>query len=204
MPRQRRCAPPGCAYHVVNRGNDRRKIFRSDHDYEAFLRLMLRGKSRAPVQLYGVCLMPNHFHALIEPASEGALSAYFQWVLGRYAADFRSLTNTVGHGHVFQRRFWSHGVDDALHFLRVLRYIEANPSRASLVRSAEAWPWSSAALRPLPGQPVLDPLPFPLPTEWAALVNAPQSPGELEDIRHPEPRGRPVRGGASDGSEDPA
>jgi putative transposase len=177
---------------VINRGNERRCIFREDTDYERFLHLLASAKSRYPVRVYGVCLMPNHFHALIQPTCEGALSAYLQWVLGRYACDLRSLTGTTGLGHVFQRRFWSDPILDERHFLSVLRYIEANPVRARLVERAESWPWGSLALRDVTPQPVLDPLLIALPLEWTALVNRVQPPAELAALRNPEKRGRPV------------
>ena len=76
-------------------------------------------------------------HLLLEPKTDEALSAYMQWVTGCYSCYLRTRTETVGHGHVFQRRFWSVGVEDMLHFLMVLRYIEANPLRAKLVDRAE-------------------------------------------------------------------
>ena len=120
---------------------------------------------------------------------DGAISGYLQWVLGIYASEFRARTKTLGHGHVFQRRFWSDPMTDFLHFLMVLRYIEANPYRASLVARAEDWPWSSIVLRKMNDR-LLDPLPFALPDAWSALVNTRQPSVELKDIRFPKPRGR--------------
>jgi len=137
--------------------------------------------------------MPNHFHALICPETEGALSSYLQWVQARYACDLRALTRTVGQGHIFQRRFWSDGIEDARHFFAVLRYIEANPVRAQLVSCAEEWMWSSMALRTIDVDQVLDPLPYQLPEQWVDVVNAIQPLTEIEHIRNPEERGRPAR-----------
>ena len=196
MPRKRRFAPTGYPFHVINRGNDRRKIFFEDADYEAFIHLLARGKQRYPVKLYALCAMPNHFHAVLEPEAERALSAYLQWVQGRYACDLRSLTRTTGHGHVFQRRFWSDGIDDAQHFLSVVRYVEANPVRAGLVSSADEWSWSSMALRTYEDESLLDPLPFVLPDNWLGIVNEGQPLTEIKAIRRPEGRGRPKRGNA--------
>jgi len=192
-PRTRRFAPIDFAHHVINRGNERRRIFFADRDYETFLRLMWYAKERHPVEVFGVCLMPNHFHALMRPRAAGALSAYWQWVLGCYACDLRSTTNTLGYGHVFQRRFWNRGIEDRRHFLAVLRYIEANPVRAGLTNRAEQWRWGSAALRHTSRGFLLDPLPFVLPDDWIEIVNSPQPFADLDAIRNPEPRGRPVK-----------
>jgi putative transposase len=174
----------------VNRGNDRRRIFFEGTDYERFLRLMLAAKRRYPVKLFGLCLMPNHFHALIQPERDGALSAYVQWVLARYSCYLRSQTGTLGYGHVFQRRFWNAGIEDTLHFLTVLRYIEANPVRAGLVTDATLWPWSSAALRSTGRGQLLDALPVVLPASWSAIVNSAEPRDDLDRICPLEPHRR--------------
>lgn len=195
MPRQNRFCPPHACYHVVNRGNDRRVIFREDADYQAFLTLLAAGQQIAPVQIFGYCLMPNHFHLLVKPATDTALSSYMEWVTGRYACHVRHQTRTRGHGHVFQRRFWSVPVEGRLAFLSVLRYIEANPSRANLTATAETWPWSSLAERCRSGRGLAGALPHALPSNWVTLVNLRQAEGVLTLIRQsllPKP-GRPRR-----------
>jgi REP-associated tyrosine transposase len=190
MARKRRCAVTGHPHHVVNRGNDRRRLFFSDADYDRFLRLMVAGKSRYPVKVYGVAIMPNHFHAMVVPERDAALSGYLQWVAGSYAADLRARTNTSGHGHVFQRRFWSDPILEDRHFLSVLRYIEANPREGQLVTRCEEWPWSSAALRLRPEHPLLDPLPIALPRDWHIMLELPQPAKEVEAIRRALRRNR--------------
>lgn len=183
MARRPRRAVTGYPHHVVNRGNDRRQLFFTDADYERFLHLMVVGKSRYPVKVYGVAIMPNHFHAMVVPDADAALSGYLQWVAGSYASHLRARTNTVGHGHVFQRRFWSDAILEDGHFLSVLRYIEANPRAGQLVNRSEEWPWSSVALRARYEHPLLDPLPVALPREWHIILDLPQPAKEVEAIR---------------------
>jgi putative transposase len=161
----------GWTYHVTNRGNERRTLFAEDDHYLTFLRLLTIGKRRCPIKIYGVCAMPNHFHALARSEAPGALSTYFHWVEGCYSRDVRTRTRTAGYGHVFQSRFWSDGIQDTCHFLNVLRYIEANPVEARLVSRAEDWRWSSLSMRSREARQLLDPLPFTLPENWSALVN---------------------------------
>ena len=153
-------------------------MFYEAADYENFLRLLNLGKDRCKVKVFGLCVMPNHFHALIKPEEDLGLSAYLQWVQGCYARDLRAHTRTLGNGHVFQRRFWSGAIEDRHHFLTVLRYIEANPVAGHLVGTAESWPWSSLTLRHDPESLLLDPLPISLPVEWSSLVN--DQPGPCE------------------------
>jgi putative transposase len=183
MARKPRRAVTGYPHHVVNRGNDRRRLFFTEADYESFLHLMVVGKSRYPVRVYGVAIMPNHFHAMVVPEADAALSGYLQWVSGSYASHLRARTNTSGHGHVFQRRFWSDALLEHRHLLSVLRYIEANPRAGQLVNRCEEWPWSSVALRMRPEHPLLDPLPIALPLDWHTILNLPQPAKEVEAIR---------------------
>lgn len=195
MARKNRFAAPGLAYHVVNRGNDRKIVFRQNLDYIAFIELLAEGARRFDVFVYGYCMMPNHFHLLIEPCVEGALSAFMERVTGRYACAFRRQTDTVGHGHVFQRRFWNAAIYDDLTFVSVLRYIEANPVRASLVPEADLWPWSSFPDRVVSARKILCPLPLALPPHWSELVNVRQSEEVLSKIRSKLTRtaGRPKK-----------
>jgi putative transposase len=183
MARRNRFAAPGLAYHIVNRGNDRKTVFRQDFDYITFIELLAGGARTFEVSIFGYCLMPNHFHLLVEPRVEGALSAFMERVTGRYACAFRRQTGTVGHGHVFQRRFWNAAIYDDLAFLSVLRYIEANPVRASLASEADLWPWTSFTDRATRARKILSPLPLPLPRHWSELVNAKQSEPTLGWIR---------------------
>jgi putative transposase len=195
MARKNRFAAPGLPYHVVNRGNDRKIVFRQGFDYIAFMELLAEGVRRFDVSVFGYCLMPNHFHLLIEPRSEGALSAFMQSVTGRYACTLRQQTRTVGHGHVFQRRFWNAAIYDDLWFVAVLRYIEANPLRAALVPAADLWPWSSFTDRAAGARKILSPLPLVLSPRWPELVTAAQSAGALDQIRSELTRtaGRPKK-----------
>ena len=191
--RSNRFAPPGKPYHVVNRGNDRRAVFLEPTHYQMFMRLMRAGTRRFPVVLHGYCAMPNHFHLIVEPTENDALSEYMQWVTGCYSCYFRARTKTVGHGHVFQRRFWSAPIHDDRHFLMVLRYVEANALRANLVQRAEDWEWSSLADR-LKGKFRSDRWQL-LPPDWCRLVNLIQRADVLERLRKEitPKRGRPAK-----------
>ena len=148
-----------------------------------FIELLADGGRQFAVKTYGFCLMPNHFHLLLEPLKEDELSAFMQWVTCRYACHFRTQTETLGHGHVFQRRFWSAPARDEEAFLAILRYIEANPVRSRNSEEADLWPWSSYVARRDGGRRILAPLPMALPSNWPELVNHQQDPQTVSKIR---------------------
>jgi REP-associated tyrosine transposase len=191
MPRPCRYAPAGFTFHVINRGVERRQLFFEDGDYNRFLGLMRAGKDHAPVKVYSFCTMRNHFHAMIEPETDTALSEYMHWVTGTFASDLRIRTHTRGLGHVFQQRFWSCPIEDMKHFFVVWRYVEANARRAGLVDRAEDWRWGSLYSRRVGDTSLLDHPPYEMPKDWAALVNARMFQRELALARVRPRRGRP-------------
>jgi putative transposase len=190
MARRNRCAPAGTPHHVVNRGNDRREVFLQAADYKTFVRLLYEGTGRFGTEVHAHCLMPNHFHLVLEPKRDDELSAYMQWVTGRYSCYIRARTRTVGYGHVFQRRFWNAPISDDLHFLTVLRYVEGNPLRSGMVRRAEEWAWSSLRAR-LQGRHPSSRSRL-VPPDWCAVVNLVQPVEVLDRLRH-EIASRPGR-----------
>lgn len=65
MPRPPRLQFPGAVYHVTTRGNERKAIFRDDHDREDFLAQVRHYRDRFGFRLIAYCLMTNHVHLAI-------------------------------------------------------------------------------------------------------------------------------------------
>jgi putative transposase len=74
MPRPLRPIEEGLIYHVINRGNNRQKVFRKQADFAAFLKALGDLKERKPFELFGYCLLDNHFHLLIRPQQGTTIS----------------------------------------------------------------------------------------------------------------------------------
>ena len=96
MARKPRIELGGGLYHIISRGNNRRKIFRSDSDYLRFLEILEQQKSKLPFYLYAYCLMPNHFHLLIEMRDD-SISRIMQRVLTIYSQFHNRKYKKVGH-----------------------------------------------------------------------------------------------------------
>lgn len=140
MPRPLRPIADGLVYHVVARGNNRQDVFFDDGDYLAFLKAVGDLKERKRFELYGYCLMGNHFHLLLRP-TESSVSRIMQSLLVSHTQRYHRFHH--GGGHVWQGRFKSPVIQDDDHLLAVLRYIEANPLGAHLVDGAGDYRWSS-------------------------------------------------------------
>ena len=66
MARPLRIEFPGALYHVTSRGNAREPIFFGDVDRESFLRILGDAIQRCHWVCHAYCLMPNHYHLLVE------------------------------------------------------------------------------------------------------------------------------------------
>lgn len=198
MPRPLRPIDDGLIYHVINRGNNRQDVFHKEEDFQAFLGALAELKIRKPFELYGYCLMSNHFHLLMRP-TEGSISRIVQSLLvshtQRYHKHYRS------GGHVWQGRFKSPVIQDDEHLLTVLRYIEANPLRAHLVRRAEQYRWSSFGfhgageaddlLDRLRNYEEISPYPRIRQRKWAETVHRPVEEAVLTRLRRSTAAGLP-------------
>lgn len=184
MTRPRLQFPANTVLHVVNRGNERRELFTADHDYRRFLRLVEDTQEWVPLRLLAYSLMPNHWHLVAWTTSARALSQFMHRLCGRHAAELRTRTATVGNGHVYQGRYRAFAVRSALHYFRVMRYVEANPLRAGLVSRAEDWEWSSLHERLGERRLICDgPERLPDLDQWLDEVNRPMTPEEVAQAR---------------------
>jgi REP element-mobilizing transposase RayT len=140
MARPLRIAPPGGIFHVTARGNRRQEIFFDDRDRLRFLEMFGTAVSRHDWRCHAYCLMPNHFHLMIETPA-GDISAGMQRLNGGYAQWFNRRHEFDG--HLFQSRFYSVLLESNWHLLELSRYIVLNPVRARLCRDPAEWRWSS-------------------------------------------------------------
>ncbi|MGD0463049.1 MAG: transposase [Tepidisphaeraceae bacterium] len=191
MPRTARAAIGGVVYHVLNRGNGRMGIFRKPGEFDAFVELMIDAKRRADIEIFGFCLMPNHWHLVLRPRRGGDLAAYLSWLTNthvkRYRAHYRGTS-----GHLYQGRYKSFPVEKDAYLLTLLRYLEANPRRATLVRRAQDWRWSSLGCEDKLSKKLLDDWPVDRPRNWPSLVNEPIASADKDRLKLSFERGRPL------------
>ncbi|MGC8560243.1 MAG: transposase [Phycisphaerae bacterium] len=181
----------GVIYHVTNRGNGRMKIFRKPGDYLSFVELLIAGKQRVPMDVFGFCLMPNHWHLVLRPRGGDDLAAYLSWVSNTHVKRFR-VDYPQTSGHLYQGRYKSFPVESSRYLVGLLRYVEANPLRAELVKHAEDWPWSSLGGDKRLVAELLSPWPVDRPRNWRALVNRPMDKPERERLLTSFKRGCPL------------
>ena len=194
MARLARIIVPDLPHHVTQRGNRRQALFVEAGDYALYRDLLAERCKANAVACWAYCLMPNHVHLILAPATIEGLSRAVGEAHRRYTAFFNARARVTG--HLFQGRFASVAMDER-HCLNAVRYLALNPIRAGLADTPRGWPHSSVAAH-LAGRddalasvaPVLAMAP-----RFADLLAAPT--GEDQPLESFEPRGangRPLGG----------
>lgn len=145
MARKLRVEYPGAIYHVMNRGDHRELIFKAEFDRQRFLETLGRACEKTDWQVHAYCLMPNHFHLVIETPQPN-LVAGMKWLLGTYTGWFNRRHRLSG--HLFSGRYKALPVDGSGNgYLRtVCDYVHLNPARARLIQPEaplRTFRWSS-------------------------------------------------------------
>lgn len=59
--------------HVINRANERTRIFNTEKDYRLFDELLTGAKEGTDMGILAYCIMPNHWHLLLYPHTDSVL-----------------------------------------------------------------------------------------------------------------------------------
>jgi len=108
MPRRDLTFQPDHYYHLYNRGNDRNLIFFERENYLHFLRLMRRHLIEQTLDLLAYCLMPNHYHLLVQCKTD-EVSGAMQRLSMAYTKAMNRRYQRVG--VLFQGQFQAIAVD---------------------------------------------------------------------------------------------
>lgn len=131
---------PGNIYHIYNRGNNKQRVFLQDENYDFFLRQLNSYFKPARVNLLVYCLMPNHYHLLVELSKPAGFSNLMRSFTTSYVKSFNKWNNRVG--HLFQQEFQPKLIDTDEYLAHVCRYIHLNPLQANLVQNPREWKYS--------------------------------------------------------------
>ncbi|XPS88920.1 transposase, IS200-like [Desulfosarcina variabilis str. Montpellier] len=141
MPRKARIDAAGALHHVIIRGIERRKIFRSDFDRKNFLNRMPVLVSETSTNCFAWAMLDNHVHLLLRTGS-APISVFMSRLLTGYAGWFNRKYKR--HGQLFQNRYKSILCQEDPYLRELVRYIHLNPLRAGLVddiKALDAYPW---------------------------------------------------------------
>ena len=139
MPRRPRHLLGDGVFHVTARGVDGTPIVLDDHDALRFLRLLVQAARLEQWFCHTLCLMTNHYHAVVETRLEH-LSAGVHRLNGSYAQRFNQRHGRTG--HLFGDRYSARVIEDEDYLRVACEYVLNNPVRAGLCAQATEWRWS--------------------------------------------------------------
>jgi len=128
MARPKRIDLPFSLYHVLSRTNSGDIAFRDEKDQNKFLEYLARYVLLFNYRVHAWCLMPTHFHLLLESAQIPRLSEFMRRLLTAYTVYYNRRHKR--HGHLFQGRFKSYIVEKADYLIPLSRYIHLNPGES--------------------------------------------------------------------------
>ncbi|RCX21057.1 REP element-mobilizing transposase RayT [Anaerobacterium chartisolvens] len=139
MPRYSRVLSETKIYHIMLRGNNRRKIFADDEDKDKIISTLHEKKRDGGFLIYAYCVMDNHIHLVIKQESD-CLSRIVKRIGISYAYYFNKKYRHTG--HVFHDRFRSETVENSRYLLALIRHLHQNPLKAG-ISTMEEYKWSS-------------------------------------------------------------
>lgn len=128
MSRPLRVQYPGALYHVTNRGNERKAIFKDDFDRREFLKILSQSIATYGAVLHGFVLMENHYHFLVQTPL-GNLGQFMRHFNITYTSHYNRRHKRVG--HLFQGRYKSFLIELDAYLSKVSRYIHLNPVKVA-------------------------------------------------------------------------
>lgn len=163
----------GEIYHIYNRGVDKRTVFLENADYARFIHDLYEFNNNKPlrrwhsmsevglltldrmVELLAFCLMPNHYHLLIQEVQEGGITEFMRKLGTGYTNYFNQKHQRSG--ALFQGKYKVVRVSEDRYLRYLPYYIHLNPldliapewrdgeiaDTAKAERFLESYRWSS-------------------------------------------------------------
>lgn len=162
----------GQFYHIFNRGVARQPIFLSKKDYEQFilalsyyrfknvpvklsrfkelsieerdkLMLKLNEGDNNLIKIICYCLMPNHFHFLVQQNQDNGVATFMAKFANSYTKYFN--TKQERNGPILQGVYKAVLIDTDEQLIHLSRYIHINPVVSRLITNEQlfTYPWSS-------------------------------------------------------------
>lgn len=173
MPYRKEPIVTGQFYHVCNRGIDKRSTFTDKREYKRAMEIVsfyhfshlplklsryltlpnsdqiqimkdLIGVNKKVVSIVSFCLMPNHFHFLLQQMEDSGVSKFLSQLQNSYTRYFNTKHERIG--PLFLDQFKAVRIETDEQLLHVCRYIHLNPYTSYVVKSLidlESYPWSS-------------------------------------------------------------
>jgi putative transposase len=160
----------GKYYHIFNRSIAKYEIFKKEDDCTRFVQILdlykfvdfqykfsnfsdlditnqkniinnLIKNRNMHVKIFAYCIMPTHFHLILQQQKNNGISKYMAKSLNSYSRFFN--TRYQRKGPLWEGKFKSILIDNDEQLLHLTRYIHLNPVSANIIEKTEDWKFSS-------------------------------------------------------------
>jgi REP element-mobilizing transposase RayT len=131
----------GTYYHLYNRGNQRKEIFKDEKDRIFYLRRLAEASNKYDFAIISYCLMPNHVHLVVRQDGDCPPARFISAIHTSYVIVFNRKYKAVG--HLFQGRFRQKIIESDEYMQSLIAYVHLNPVRAGLCDFPKDYRWSS-------------------------------------------------------------
>lgn len=164
MPRKIVPLITGETYHIYNRGVDKRPVFLNKQNYLRFYTSLNYFNTKKPinsirdiakdveitsadklVQIKAYCLLPNHYHLLLEQLTDGGISEFMKRVGGGYTLYFNEKKKRSG--ALFQGTYKRVHVNTDEYYNYLFAYINENHSVHNINEVQQIYTTSSVHFR---------------------------------------------------------
>ena len=141
MPRAPRYSLADQPHHVIQRGNNRTMMFKTEDDFRFYYESLRSATTRFDCQVHAYVFMTNHVHLLMTPVDAHGIGRAMRSLGQRYVGYFNRRHGRTG--TLFEGRYRSTVIDSETYLFTCYRYIEENPVRAGLTIEPSIYRWSS-------------------------------------------------------------
>ncbi|NUJ98302.1 hypothetical protein HGA92_06050 [Candidatus Gracilibacteria bacterium] len=123
-------------------------IYKDKKDFERFFIYILKEQKNYPsVKLVSYCILPNHFHFIVQATETGLqISDFMRKIQGSYAMYFKTrYKNETGliKTPVFEGRFKAKLIDDEPYLFQCMLYVNYNAQKHQIVNNIADYPYTS-------------------------------------------------------------
>ncbi len=137
----RRHFEPGAIYFVTVVSHKRIPILSLEKSINLLLLTIEYFKIPLDYKILAYCIIPEHFHLLIQPFGKYNLSYLMQMLKGSFARRLNKISNSTG--HVWQKRFFDTGIRNETMLFQKMEYIHNNPLKHGLTTDLNQYMYSS-------------------------------------------------------------
>lgn len=136
---------PGAAVFITQVVAGREPVFSDPTRAELLLSTLDIVKVLHPFSLLAYCVLPDHFHMILQPNGGENFSQIMHSLKPNYSKAYKSSIGLGSSQHLkfWQKRFWDHVIRDDRDLENHLHYVHYNPVKHGLTADPRDWPYNS-------------------------------------------------------------